>query len=85
MLGRALPLRDSKTGEILKWFGTCTDIQDIVDARETGRRMHQQLLDVLYYSQMNMWVVDNEGRLTFSRDMRSRASHQMKYESRCLA
>ena len=65
MLGRALPLRDSKTGEILKWFGTCTDIQDIVDARETGRRMRQQLLDVLYYSQMNMWVVDNEGRLTF--------------------
>lgn len=65
MLGRAMPLRDSKTGEILKWFGTCTDIQDIVDARETGRRMRQQLLDVLYYSQMNMWVVDNEGRLTF--------------------
>jgi len=65
MLGRAMPLRDSKTGEILKWFGTCTDIQEIVDARETGRRMRQQLLDVLYYSQMNMWVVDNEGRLTF--------------------
>ena len=29
MLGRALPLRDSKTGKILKWFGSCTDIQDV--------------------------------------------------------
>ena len=65
MLGRAMPLRDSKTGEILKWFGTCTDIQDIVDARESGRQMRQQLLDVLHHSQMNMWIVDSEGKLTF--------------------
>ena len=65
MLGRAMPLRDSNTGEILKWFGTCTDIQDIVDAREAGKRMRQQLLDVLYHSQMNMWIVDGEGSLTF--------------------
>ena len=65
MLGRAMPLRDSKTGEILKWFGTCTDIQEIVDARESSRKMRQQLLDVLYHSQMNMWIVDREGRLVF--------------------
>jgi PAS domain S-box-containing protein len=29
MLGRALPLRDSRTGRILKWFGSCTDIQEV--------------------------------------------------------
>lgn len=29
MLGRALPLRDHKTGKILKWFGSCTDIQEV--------------------------------------------------------
>jgi PAS domain S-box-containing protein len=29
MLGRALPLRDNKTGRILKWFGSCTDIQEV--------------------------------------------------------
>ena len=29
MLGRALPLRDSRTGKILKWFGSCTDIQEV--------------------------------------------------------
>ncbi|MBA4741978.1 MAG: EAL domain-containing protein [Azoarcus sp.] len=28
MLGRALPLRD-ESGQIVKWFGTCTDIDDI--------------------------------------------------------
>ena len=33
MLGRAQPVRDSE-GTITRWFGTCTDIQDIVDARE---------------------------------------------------
>ncbi|MEO5595547.1 MAG: diguanylate cyclase [Lysobacteraceae bacterium] len=32
-LGRALPVRDS-SGKILKWFGTCTDIQDQKDAIE---------------------------------------------------
>lgn len=65
MLGRAMPLRDSKTGEILKWFGTCTDIQDIVDARNAGARMRQQLLDVLHHSQMNMWMVDRSMKLEF--------------------
>lgn len=29
MLGRALPLRDTRTGKILKWFGSCTDIQEV--------------------------------------------------------
>jgi diguanylate cyclase (GGDEF)-like protein/PAS domain S-box-containing protein len=32
-LGRALPVRDAK-GKILKWFGTCTDIQGQKDAIE---------------------------------------------------
>jgi diguanylate cyclase (GGDEF)-like protein/PAS domain S-box-containing protein len=32
-LGRALPVRDAE-GRILKWFGTCTDIQDQKDAIE---------------------------------------------------
>lgn len=29
MLGRALPQRDSKTGKTFKWFGSCTDIQEV--------------------------------------------------------
>ena len=65
MLGRATPLRDNKTGDIVKWFGTCTDIQDIVDARNGGARARQQLLDVLHHSQMNLWQVDRSMKLNF--------------------
>jgi len=32
MLGRALPVRDAE-GRIIRWYGTCTDIEEIVDAR----------------------------------------------------
>ena len=33
-LNRALPMRDS-TGQIVKWFGTCTDIDDQKRAEES--------------------------------------------------
>ncbi|RMZ83454.1 hypothetical protein DV737_g1559, partial [Chaetothyriales sp. CBS 132003] len=65
MLARAMPLRDSKTGKILKWVGSSTDIQDIVDARESAEHTRRQLADVLHVTQMNMWVVDRDGILTF--------------------
>lgn len=64
MLGRALPLKD-KAGKIIKWFGTCTDIQDIVDAREMSQRGRQQLVDVLNHAQMTMWTIDRDGIVTF--------------------
>jgi PAS domain S-box-containing protein len=65
MLGRALPLRDHETGTILRWFGTCTDIQDIVDARQAGQRSRQQLLDVLKHSQMSMWILNRDLTVEF--------------------
>jgi PAS domain S-box-containing protein len=42
VLGRAQPVRD-ETGRIVRWFGTCTDIQDIVDAREVLSRSREEL------------------------------------------
>ncbi len=42
VLGRALPVRDER-GRIVRWFGTCTDIQDIVDAREVLSRSREEL------------------------------------------
>ena len=42
VLGRALPVRDEQ-GRIVRWFGTCTDIQDIVDAREVLSRSREEL------------------------------------------
>lgn len=35
-LGRALPLRDEH-GEIVRWYGTSTDIDDLIRAEETAR------------------------------------------------
>jgi PAS domain S-box-containing protein len=43
MLGRALPLRDAD-GRIVKWFGTCTDIDDLKWAQaklEESRSLHR--------------------------------------------
>ena len=42
-LGRAEPVRDEADGAILRWFGTCTDIDDAVHARETLRRSAAEL------------------------------------------
>ena len=40
-LGRALPLRDD-TGEITRWFGTCTDIDD---QKRSEERLEQEVAD----------------------------------------
>ncbi len=42
VLGSAQPVRDEQ-GAITRWFGTCTDIQDIVDAREVLARSREAL------------------------------------------
>jgi PAS domain S-box-containing protein len=38
---RATPVRDG--GRIIRWFGACTDITDIVEARETSARGREEL------------------------------------------
>ncbi|GEO99837.1 hybrid sensor histidine kinase/response regulator [Methylobacterium haplocladii] len=42
VLGRAKPVRDAK-GDITRWFGSCTDIQEIVDAREVLAQSRAEL------------------------------------------
>ena len=65
MLGRALPLRDSRSGTITKWFGTCTDIHDVAEARQQAKRMREQLLNVIKHAHVTVWVVDRDRILTF--------------------
>ncbi|MGE7419110.1 PAS domain-containing protein, partial [Methylobacterium tarhaniae] len=43
VLGRAMPIRDPATGAIERWFGTCTDIDDQVRARETLAQRREAL------------------------------------------
>ncbi len=42
VLGRAQCVRD-EAGRITRWFGTCTDIQEIVEAREVLARSREEL------------------------------------------
>ncbi|HEY0629216.1 MAG TPA: PAS domain-containing protein, partial [Sphingomicrobium sp.] len=46
VLGRAQCVRDAE-GKITRWFGTCTDIQDIVEAREVLAQSREQLTDLV--------------------------------------
>ena len=66
MLGRALPLRDHKTGKITKWFGSCTDIHEAVEARQESKRVREQLLGVLKHAEISMWTLDRHKILTFA-------------------
>jgi PAS domain S-box-containing protein len=43
-LSRALPLRD-EGGKVVKWYGTCTDIQDRKQAEEEKRLLERKLLE----------------------------------------
>ena len=65
MLGRALPLRDAKTAKITKWFGTCTDIHDLVEARLEAKRTREHLLFVIKHALVTVWAVDRSRTLTF--------------------
>ena len=65
MLGRALPLRDNRTGQILKWFGTCTDIQDTIEAREAAKATRERLLNVIKHARVTVWAVNKKRDLTF--------------------
>ena len=42
VIGRARPYRD-ESGEIIKWYGTCTDIDDSVQEIEMRKRLETQL------------------------------------------
>jgi len=62
MLGRAVPFYDDQ-GEIVKWFGTCTDIHDLVEARQAARQTRAQLLRVIEHAKVTLWAVNRESEL----------------------
>ncbi|CAD6911102.1 unnamed protein product [Tilletia laevis] len=63
MIGRALPVRDAE-GNILKWFGSCTDIHDTVEALAASRQAQAQLESVINHAHVTLWAVDKEARIT---------------------
>ncbi|KAK4172480.1 putative signal transduction histidine-protein kinase [Triangularia setosa] len=63
-LGRALPLRNKQTGKIEKWFGTCTDVHESIESKIEAKRTRQQLLSVIALSNMTMFTVDLNRKIT---------------------
>ncbi|KAF2086456.1 hypothetical protein K490DRAFT_44222 [Saccharata proteae CBS 121410] len=63
MLGRASPLRDGE-GNIVKWFGTCTDIDDLIKAKREASDMRDQLEKVIECSQVGLWIINSERCIT---------------------
>ncbi|SMR51223.1 unnamed protein product [Zymoseptoria tritici ST99CH_1E4] len=65
MLGSATPMKD-ENGEILQWFGTCTDIHEQVIAREEAKQTRAQLERVMEHGEVTLWSVDRDFTVTFS-------------------
>ncbi len=60
MLGRAIPLRDD-SGEVVRWFGTCTDVEELKQVQ--GRVLSQaRLLD---QTQDSILVLDLDHRVLY--------------------
>jgi PAS domain S-box-containing protein len=87
-LGQAIPMRDAQ-GNIVKWFGTCTDIEDhkkaeeeLVDKNLELERINQDLDSFVYTAShdlklpiVNMAGIFNE--LTLSTDFKDPDAHQL--------
>ncbi|GAA4010128.1 PAS domain S-box protein [Sphingomonas humi] len=67
VLGRALPIRNA-AGEILRWMGTCTDIDDRIAADQALRESEARLRAILDAVPVGLIFADMNGRLTGSND-----------------
>jgi PAS domain S-box-containing protein len=70
-LCRALPVRDSD-GRVVRWFGTCTDIDDFKRVEESLRRTHDQLQTVMSSITDGLAVLDKQWRYTYVSDQAAR-------------
>ena len=61
-LSRALPWRDPE-GNILQWFGTCTDIDEQRRNREAIKRSEQRYRSLVAASAQIVWLTDPDGRV----------------------
>ena len=65
MLARAVPFRDSN-GKILKWYGTNTDIHDLIMARIEAARNKLQMLTVLAHAEVNLFSIGSDRKVTMA-------------------
>jgi PAS domain S-box-containing protein len=72
---RGTPIRDTR-GNLVKWFGTCTDITDIVVAREVSARSRSDLEEVVALRTKSLAEANN--RLTKEIADRERAEDALR-------
>lgn len=63
MQGRAMPMRTDH-GKILKWFGSYTDIHDLVNAQLEAKKTREHLANVIKHAHVGVWAIDTECILT---------------------
>lgn len=63
-LVRALPIRND-SGQIIKWFGTCTDIDDVKRIEQTLRESEERFRIVVDSAPVMVWMSDIQKRFTF--------------------
>jgi hypothetical protein len=76
-LGQALPMKNCHTGEIEKWYGSCTDIHEEMESKVALNRARQHMLTIFAHAQVTLFSVDRSRNLTllegsFLRDLFSR-------------
>lgn len=63
-LGRAIPQRN-KQGEIIRWYGTCTDIHELRNAREQLRSANERSVSVMEGLPSMAWSLNETGTPTY--------------------
>jgi PAS domain S-box-containing protein len=64
---RGVPIRDEQ-GRIVKWFGTCTDIEDAKQAEEELRQSEERFAQFMQHLPGLAWVKDAQGRYAYAND-----------------
>lgn len=63
-LVRALPIRNDN-GEIIKWYGTCTDIDDVKRIEQSLRESEERFRVVANSAPVMLWMCDTHQQFTF--------------------
>src|ERR1700727_1283837 len=64
---RGVPIRDEQ-GRIVKWFGTCTDIEDQKQVVEELRQSEERFTRFMQHLPGLAWVKDSQGRYVYAND-----------------
>ncbi|MBF2064729.1 MAG: PAS domain-containing protein [Calothrix sp. C42_A2020_038] len=63
-IGRAFPLRD-KDGKIIRWFGSCTDIDDTKRVEQALRESEERYRILTEVAPQVVWMSTDDGRITY--------------------